>query len=77
MYDIRSFMTWFINQFITIGANMLAKLDQILIYNNVSLMDFIITIAVIGAFIGIITTAPRLGIVNRSIRSERSKNDKQ
>ena len=71
--NISNFITWFINQFITIGANMLGKLDQIILWGTVSLMDFIIAIAVIGAFISIIITAPNLGIVRRTMRSERSK----
>lgn len=71
--NISNFITWFINQFITIGANMLGKLDQIILWGTVSLMDFIIAIAVIGAFVSIIITAPNLGIVRRSMRSERSK----
>lgn len=55
--DISSFMGWFINQFTTIGANLIQKIDNIIIYNNVSLLDFIITIAIIGAFLPLVITA--------------------
>lgn len=65
--NISNFMTWFIQQFINIGTNMLSKLDQIILMGNVSLMDFIITIAIIGAFLSILLTAPQLGVARREI----------
>lgn len=71
--NIADFMEWFITQFINIGTNLLGKLDQIIIYGNVSLLQFIITIAIISAFISIIITAPNLGIVKRELRKDRSK----
>lgn len=73
--NISNFITWFINQFVYIGSNLLGKLDQIILWGNVSLMDFIITIMVLGAFVSIIITAPNLGIVRREMRKERAKND--
>lgn len=57
--NITNFMEWFLNQFIGIATNMLGKLDQIILYGNVSLMDFIITITIIGIFIGIVLTLPQ------------------
>ena len=72
--NISNFITWFIQQFYNIGTTMLQKLDQITIHNNISLMDFIITIAIIGAFIQIIITAPNLGIVNREINARAKGN---
>lgn len=71
--NISGFIEWFITQFINIGTFILEKLDQIIIYGNVSLLQFIITIAIIGAFISIIITAPNLGIVKREMRKDRSK----
>ena len=56
--NISNFITWFITQFINIGTNMLAKLDNIFLIGNVSLMDFIITIIIIQAFITVILTLP-------------------
>ena len=73
--NITSFIAWFIQQFIRIGQTLLAKLDEIILYGNISLMDFIITIAIIGAFIEIVVTAPRLGILNKATK-ERRENDK-
>lgn len=71
--NISDFIEWFITQFINIGTNLIGKLDQIIIYGNVSLLQFIITIAIISAFISIIITAPNLGIVKRELRKDRSK----
>ena len=64
--NISNFITWWIQQFINIGTNMLAKLDQIILIGNVSLMDFIITIVIIEAFIGVILTLPKA--VGREVR---------
>lgn len=68
--NISEFMQWFINQFVNIATQMLGKLDDIIIYGNVSLMDFIITIAIIGAFITIIITTPSLGVVQRDMNKK-------
>ena len=65
-WNISTFMSWFITQFINIGGNLLGKLDNIIIYGNVSLMDFIITIVILGAFISIITTTANGGIFTAS-----------
>lgn len=72
--NISNFISWFIQQFINIGTTMLGFLDSIIIFGDISLMNFIITIAIIGMFLGIVITTPTLNIVNRSIRKEK-KND--
>lgn len=56
--NISNFMTWFIQQFINIGTNMLSILDNIQIMGNVTLMDFIITIMIISAFLEVLITIP-------------------
>ncbi len=71
--NITTFKTWCINSFIHIGSQILSYLDQIKIYGTISLMDFIITIVIVGAFLSIIITSPRLSLV-RQIRSERKPN---
>lgn len=71
--NISNFMEWFITEFVRIGSNLIGKLDQIIIYGNVSLLDFIITITIIGAFIGIIITVASSKAVGKVGRSERSK----
>ena len=70
--NITNFISWFIQQFLNIGATMLGKLDQIYIYGQITLMDFMVTIFIVGAFLTIVTTAPRLSIVNKV---ERSRHD--
>lgn len=70
--NISNFISWFITQFVYIGSNLIGKIDEIIIYGNVSLLDFMITIVIIGAFISIIITAPRLTSVQANIR-ERDK----
>lgn len=80
--NITNFITWFIAQFIRIGQNLLGYLDSIKIYNTVSLMDFTITIVIIGAFLSIILTIPHNAMSNadrqnRRIRErEKNKNEK-
>lgn len=71
--NISNFMEWFITQFINIATNMIGKLDQIILYGNVSLMDFIITITIIGIFIGIVLTIPNNANkwVNRAERKKK------
>ena len=74
--NISNFISWFIQQFINIGTTLLAFLDEIIIFGNVSLMNFIITIAIIGMFLGLIITTPTLNIVGRTIGKEKKqKND--
>lgn len=65
--NIGEFIKWFITQFINIGTNLLGKIDNIIISGNISLLDFIITIAIIGAFINIIITVPTLNVVERRV----------
>lgn len=76
--NIASFMEWFLNQFVNIATNMLGKLDQIILYGNVSLMDFIITITIVGIFIGIVLTIPNNAnrLSSRAERKMRSDNRK-
>lgn len=71
--NIENFIEWFIQQFISIASTMLGKLDQIILYGNISMMDFIITITIVGAFLSILITTPTLNVVKQA---ERRKNDK-
>lgn len=72
--NISSFINWFINQFINIGSQLLSKLDMIQLRNNVSLLDFIIAITIIGMFIPIILTIPNNA--NKWSKSESKKREK-
>lgn len=71
--NISNFISWFIQQFINIGTTLLSFLDNIILFGNVSLMNFIITIAIIGMFLGIIITTPSLNIFGRTIEREKKK----
>lgn len=75
--DISNFIIWFLNEFVRIAGGLLSKLDEIILTGNVSLMDFIITIAVIGAFLGIIITTPSLRVIERATRTKNKKGDKK
>ena len=66
--NISNFITWFLSQFYSIGANLLSKLDNIILHGNISLMDFIITIAILSMFLPIILTIPN----NMSSRVKRT-----
>ena len=59
MYNISNFFVWFLNQFVNIGTNMINKIDNIILFGNISLLNFTITIALIGIFIEIIITVPK------------------
>lgn len=57
--DISSFIDWFITQFVNIGTQIINLLDNIKIYNTVSILDLIITIVIIGVFLELILTIPQ------------------
>lgn len=73
--DISSFMSWFISTMVSIMGTVLDILENIHIANNVSLLDFIIALIVIGAFISIVITIPNKVKVNE--QKERRKNDRK
>lgn len=77
--NISQFIEWFLTQFIRIGTNLLAQLNNITIYQDVTLLEFIITITIIGIFIGIILTVPQNmnKMTQRIERKNRSKNDRK
>lgn len=57
--DISSFIEWFIQQFIYIGTKAINILDSVIIYGNVSILDFVIAITILGMFLGIILAIPQ------------------
>lgn len=78
--NISNFIEWFITQFINIGTNLINLLNQIIIYNNVSLLDLIITITIIGIFLELILTIPQnsMSKVEKNIREyKREKRSKK
>lgn len=57
--NISNFIEWFIQQFINIGTQAINILDSIIIYDNVSILDFIIAIMILGMFLTIILAIPQ------------------
>ena len=78
--NVGKFLEWFIEQFINIGTQVINILDGIIIYGNVSLLDFNIAIAILGMFLSLILTIPQNAINKvEKIGKERKKdkNDKE
>ena len=77
--NISTFSNWFLTEFIRIATNIINHLDNIELVNNVTLLDFIIAIIIISAFIGIILTLPNSAnrMSSRAERKQKSKNDKK
>lgn len=57
--DISNFITWFITQVVNIGTRCINLIDNIKIYNTVSILDLTITIVIIGMFLELILTIPQ------------------
>lgn len=79
--NISNFIEWFIQQFINIGTQVINILDGIIIYGNVSLLDFIIAITILGMFLSLILTIPQNAMhkvekIGKE-RKEKKKNDKE
>lgn len=70
--NISNFITWWIQTFVNLGSQLINKIDNIFLIGNVSLLDFIITLFIIEAFITIILTAPK-AVGKEVARQERSK----
>lgn len=79
--NISNFIEWFIQQFVNIGTQVINILDGIVIYGNVTLLDFIIAITILGMFLSLILTIPQNAMhkvekIGRE-RKKREKNDKE
>ena len=79
--NISNFIEWFITQFINIGTQMINIIDGIIIYGNVSLLDFIIAITILSMFLSLILTIPENAMnkvekIGRE-RKKKEKNDKE
>lgn len=76
--DISTFINWFISQFVNIGKKLIEILDSIKIYQQVSLLDLTIAIAILGMFLGLILAIPQNAInkvekVKKETKKERTK----
>ena len=75
--NISNFIEWFITQFINIGTQIINIIDGIIIYGNVSLLDFIVAITILGMFLSLILTIPQNAINKvEKIEKERKKKEK-
>ena len=75
--NISNFIEWFIQQFVNIGTQVINILDGIIIYGNVSLLDFIIAITILGMFLSLILTIPQNAMHKvEKIGKERKKKEK-
>lgn len=80
--NISSFISWFIQQVVNIGTKAIEIIDSVVIYEGVTLLDFIIAITVLGMFLTIILAIPQNAMnkaeksIKESKRKERNKNDK-
>lgn len=79
--NISEFIQWFIEQFVNIGKKMIGIIDGIIIYQNISLLDLIIAITILGMFLELILTIPKNAMnkaeknIRENKRKERTKND--
>ena len=78
--NISNFIEWFIQQFVNIGTRIINIIDGIIIYGNVSLLDFIIAIVILGMFLSLILTIPQNAMhkvekIGKE-RKNKEKNDK-
>lgn len=79
--NVGNFLEWFIQQFVNLGTQVINILDGIIIYGNVTLLDFIIAITIIGMFLSLILTIPQNAMhkvekIGRE-RKKKEKNDKE
>lgn len=77
--DISNFVSWFINQFVSIGTQLINIIDGIIIYNNVSLLDLTITIVILGMFLQLILTIPQnaMNKAERNVRESKKERNKK
>lgn len=73
--NISSFIAWFIEQVVNIGTGAINILDNIVIYQGVTILDFIIAITILGMFLGIILAIPQnaMNKAEKSIRESKRK----
>lgn len=77
--NISNFVEWFITQFVNIGTQIINIIDGIIIYNNVSLLDLIIAIAIIGIFLELILTIPQnsMSKAERNVKEYKAEQKKE
>lgn len=73
--NISSFISWFIQQVVNIGTGAINILDNIIIYQGVTILDFIIAITILGMFLGLILAIPQnaMNKAEKSIKESKRK----
>lgn len=74
--DISSFISWFIQQVVNIGTKTIEIIDSIVIYEGVTMLDFIIAIILLGMFLTIILTIPQ-NAMNKAERNVKEYKNEQ
>ena len=75
--NISNFIEWFIQQFVNIGTQIINIIDGIIIYGNVSMLDFIVAITILSMFLSLILTIPQNAMHKiEKIGKERKKKEK-
>lgn len=77
--NISNFIEWFIEQFVNIGTRLINIIDNIIIYNNVTLLDLIITIVILGMFLQIILAIPKnsMNVAEKDVREYKTQQRRQ
>lgn len=72
--DISSFMSWFLGQIYSIFSSVFSILDSIILAPGVTLLEFIITIFILGIVVTILIAQPGNAMrVEKGVERKRSK----
>lgn len=72
--DISSFMSWFLSQIYSIFSSVFSILDSIILAPGVTLLEFIITIFILGIVVTILIAQPGNAMrVEKGVERKRSK----
>ena len=76
--NISNFISWFIEQVVNIGTGAINILDSIIIYQGVTMLDFIIAITILGMFLTIILAIPQnaMSKAEKNVRESKRKERK-
>ena len=74
--NISNFISWFIQQVVNIATGAINILDNIIIYQGVTMLDFIIAIVILGMFLTIILAIPE-NAMNKAEKNVREYKNEQ
>lgn len=75
IFDISSFISWFISQCINIFRFVFTQLDRLILVGNFSLLDFCITIFILIAIVDVVVASVSTTNINVSIREKKSSKE--